>query len=77
MFNAIVKVASGLTAVCGLIVAGGNLLSSYRRAKEFKELHAGTERILTGGVWTDEEGNLYNCHGEKIGHAEWKEGYVV
>ena len=30
---------------------------------------AGRIRCLTGGVWADDEGYLYNCEGELIGKA--------
>lgn len=37
----------------------------------WNDVHRGTKRILIGGVWIDDNNNLYNCLGKKIGKIDW------
>lgn len=41
--------------------------------KKYTKIHKGTKRILYGGVWEDDDNNIYNMHGEKIGKVDWEE----
>lgn len=40
-----------------------------------RPLHHGQKKILTGGVWIDENNNLYNCTGKCVGTIQWNEGF--
>lgn len=50
-----------------------NSLNHIRWSLVCDDLNRGRKRILRGGTWIDEDGNLYNCRGDHVGKVEWNE----
>lgn len=46
-----------------------------KEVKDYQKTHEGTKRILAGGVWEDDDNNIYNCYGEKVGKVTWEDGF--
>lgn len=39
------------------------------------DLNYGRKRILRGGIWIDEDNNVYNVRGDHVGWIEWNERF--
>lgn len=52
-----------------------NKLNHIRWSLVSDSLNRGRKRILRGGTWIDEDGNLYNCCGKHVGKVEFNEGF--
>ena len=65
------KVLGTVLALYGGLCVGADI---FNKLKDYQEKHKGTNRILVGGVWEDDNNNIYNCHGEKVGKVFWEDG---
>ena len=52
-----------------------NTFNHIRWSLVCDDLNYGRKRIMRGGSWIDEDGNLYNVRGDLVGKIEWKEGH--